>query len=69
MGENLFAYSNRMGDGIWDESWGKLCKKPSSVEISNDLVNYFMKLSCMLEIIICRESVNILIISAVPIGT
>lgn len=51
----------------WD--LGKLNKEPSLVEISNDLVNYFMKLSCMIEIIICRESVNILIISVVPIGT
>lgn len=51
------------------ESRGRFVKKPSLEEVSNDLINYFMKLSCMLEVIICRESVDILIISAVSIGT
>lgn len=50
----------------WD--LGKFNKEFFLVEILNDLVNYFMKLLCMIEIIICRELVNILIISVVFIG-
>lgn len=50
------------------ESWGRPCKKPSLEEITNVLVNYFRK-SCMLAVIMCRESIDILIISTVSIGT
>lgn len=67
--EKIYVYLHKY-DGVWGvESWGRPCKKPSLEEITNDLVNYFMKTSCMLAVIICRESVNILIISTVPIGT
>lgn len=57
-----------MGCGMW-RAGGRPCKKRSLEEITNDLVNYFMKSSCMLAVIICRESVDALIISTVPIGT
>lgn len=66
--EKIYVYLHKY-DGAWGvESWGRPCKKPSLEEITNDLVNYFMKSSCILEVIICRESVDILIISTVPIG-
>lgn len=63
----MFTYTNMMGRGA-RRAGGRPCKKPSLEEITNDLVNYFMKSSCMLVVIICRESVDILIISTVPIG-
>lgn len=64
----MFTYTNTMGCGAWRVG-GRPCKKRSLEEITIDLVNYFMKSSCILAVIICRESVDILIISTVPIGT
>lgn len=64
--EKIYVYLHKY-DGAW-RAGGRPCKKPSLEEITNDLVNYFMKSSCILEVIIYRESVDILIISTVPIG-